>query len=78
MLGYYIDNWTYDLPATYWDDYPARISAVTAAQAQAAARKYWDASRLQIVAVGDVAKVRPVLEKIGAVEVYDAEGTRIP
>jgi zinc protease len=78
MLSYYIDSWTYDLPATYWDDYPARISSVTAAQAQAAARKYWDASRLQIVAVGDVAKVRPILEKIGAVSVYDADGKPLP
>lgn len=78
MLGYYIDSWTYDLPATYWDDYPARISAITAPQAQAAAKKYWDASRLQIVAVGDVAKVRPILEKIGTVEVFDADGKPIP
>lgn len=78
MLSYYIDSWTYNLPATYWDDYPARISAVTAADAQAAARKYWDASRLQIVAVGDVAKVRPILEKIGPVAVYDADGKPIP
>lgn len=78
MLGYYIDSWTYNLPPAYWDDYPARISAITAAQAQAAAKKYWDASRLQIVAVGDVAKVRPILEKLGTVEVYDADGKAIP
>ena len=47
-------------------------------EAQAAARKYWDASRLQIVAVGDVTKVRPILEKIGPVAVYDADGKPIP
>ena len=50
VLGYYIDNWLYGLPADYWDTYPARVMAVTAAQAQAAAKKYWDPARLQIVA----------------------------
>lgn len=78
MLSYYLDSWTYNLPADYWDNYPARISAITAAQAQAAAKKYWDPSRLQIVAVGDVAKVRPILEKLGSVEVFDADGKAIP
>src|SRR5262249_12191587 len=52
MLSYSIDSWELGLPADYWDTYPARISAVTPAQAQAAAKKYWDASRLEIVAVG--------------------------
>ena len=37
VLGYYMNSWLYGLPADYWDTYPARISAVTAAQAQAAA-----------------------------------------
>ena len=37
LLGYYVQNWMYNLPADYWDTYPAKISAVTAAQAQAAA-----------------------------------------
>lgn len=74
MLGYYTESWTYGLPADYWDTYPARISAVTAAEAQAAARKYWDASRLQIVAVGDATKIAEVLRKKGQLEVYDVDG----
>ena len=53
ILGYYVQSWTFGLPADYWDTYPARIAAVTPQQAQAAARKYWDAARLHIVAVGD-------------------------
>ena len=36
MIGYYVQNWLYGLPADYWDTYPAKINAVTAAQAQAA------------------------------------------
>ena len=78
MLGYYIDSWQYQLPADYWDTYPARIAAITPAQAQAAARKYWDPSRMQIVAVGDASKIRDLLSKMGSVEVYDAEGRRTP
>lgn len=77
VLGYYLDNWTYGLPADYWDTYPARVSAVTAAQAQAAAKKYWDPSRLQIVAVGDATKVADVLRKKGELEVFDADGKPI-
>jgi predicted Zn-dependent peptidase len=73
VLGYYLDNWTYGLPADYWDTYPARVMAVTGAQAQAAAQKYWASGRLQIVAVGD-AKVADILRKKGELEVYDADG----
>jgi zinc protease len=78
VLSYYLDSWNYGLPATYWDSYPARIAAVTAAQAQAAAQKYWAGPRLQIVAVGDASKIRDVLAKLGSVEVYDAEGRPLP
>jgi zinc protease len=74
MIGYYVQNWLYKLPADYWDTYPAKINAVTAAQAQAAAAKYWEASKLQIVAVGDAGKVTDLLKKRGALETYDAEG----
>jgi len=74
LLGYYVQNWTYNLPADYWDTYPAKVSAVTTAQAQAAAAKYWDASRLQIVAVGDVAKITDIMKKKGTLEIYDADG----
>ena len=74
VLNYYVQNWLYGLPADYWDTYPAKISAVTAAQAQAAAAKYWDASKIQIVAVGDAGKITDILRKKGTLEVYDADG----
>jgi predicted Zn-dependent peptidase len=74
VLGYYIDSWVYRLPADYWDTYPVRIEAVTAEQAQAAAKKYLDPARLQIVAVGDATKVIDILKKKGELEVYDADG----
>ena len=74
VLGYYVDSWLYGLPADYWDTYPAKITAVTAAQAQAAAAKYWDAARLQIVAVGDAQKIVDALRKKGDLQVFDVEG----
>jgi zinc protease len=74
VLAYYIDNWLYGLPADYWDTYPARIMAVTPAQAQAAAQKYWAPGRLQIVAVGDATKITDILRKKGTLEVFDADG----
>jgi zinc protease len=77
ILGYYTQSWLYDLPDDYWDSYPAKISSVTAEQAQAAAKKYWDAARLQIVAVGDATKITEALKKLGPLEVYDTEGKRI-
>lgn len=77
VLGYYIDNWQYRLSPDYWDTYPARIMAVTAAQAQAAAQKYWSPGRLQIVAVGDATKITDLLRKKGTLEVYDADGNAV-
>ena len=74
VLGYYLDSWVYGLPADYWDTYPARIEAVTAAQAQAAAKKYLDTGRLQIVAVGDATKITDILKKKGELEAFDSDG----
>jgi hypothetical protein len=41
---------------------------------QAVARKYLDPKRLQIVAVGDAARIGPNLQSFGPVEVFDDEG----
>jgi hypothetical protein len=38
------------------------------------AKKYWGPDRLQIVAVGDLAKVEPALKKLGTFQVFDADG----
>ena len=65
------------MPADYWDKYPDRIEAVTAADVQRVAQKYWAADRLQVVAVGDATKIEPALKKLGDVQVFDAEGKPI-
>ena len=74
VLNLYVIRQMYGFPADYWDRYSDRIMAVTPAQVQAVARKYLDQSKLQIIAVGDQAKVEAGLRKIGPVEVYDDEG----
>ncbi len=77
VLNYYVTSWIYKLPADYWDKYPQRVMGVTAVQVQAAARKYLDPARVQIVAVGDGKKVEEILRKFGKLEVYDTEGKKV-
>jgi zinc protease len=77
ILSNYIDRYIYHLPADYWDTYPARIEAITAADIQRVAQKYWAPERLQIVAVGDASKVEPALSKLGTVQKFDADGKQI-
>jgi predicted Zn-dependent peptidase len=77
VLGNYITTRLYHLPADYWDRLPERIDAVTQAQVQAAAKKYLDPSRLQIVVVGEPSKIADSLKQFGTVETYDVNGKRI-
>ncbi|HTB18562.1 MAG TPA: pitrilysin family protein [Bryobacteraceae bacterium] len=74
LLDYAIALKVYNLPADYWDTYPAKIMAITAEQVQRVARKYIVPDDLQIVAVGDAAKLKPVLDKYGSVQVFDTNG----
>ena len=66
----------YGFPADYWDTYPEKIAAVTAADVQRVAQKYVPLDDLVIVAVGDGAKIRKVLAEFGPIEEWDAEGRR--
>ena len=50
---------------------------MTREQVQAMAKKYLAADRLQMVAVGDPARVADALKKLGAVETYDTDGKKI-
>jgi zinc protease len=74
ILNNYVTSRRYNLPADYWDKYPERMMAVTRDQVQAAAVKYLDPARIQIVAVGDAAKIGDGLKQFGSVEVYDTDG----
>jgi zinc protease len=77
VLNNYTTSRLYKLPADYWDRLPERINAVTQAAVQAAAKKYLDPARLQIVVVGDPTKVATILKQFGTVETYDTNGKRI-
>jgi len=74
VLNFAITRKVYGLPEDYWDNYPAQISAVTPDDVQRVARKYLNLDNIQIVAVGDATKIKPVLEKYGKVTVYDVDG----
>jgi len=58
----------YGLPEDYWDKYPQHVEAITPADIQRVAGKYYGLERLQIIAVGDGASVRKALVKYGEVE----------
>ncbi len=77
VLGNHITRWIYKLPADYWDKLPDRIMAVTQPQVQDAAKKYLDPSKLQIVTVGEAAKIGDIVRKFGTVTVYDVNGNII-
>ena len=77
LLQNIITQKLYNLPADYWDTYPQKVSAITAADVQKAAKKYLVLEKLQVVAVGDATKAREVMTKYGKVKLYDAEGKLI-
>lgn len=67
----------YGLPADYWDTYPNKIMAVTAADVQRVAKSYVPLDNLQLIVVGDASKIRDVVSKFGPTEEYTTEGTRV-
>jgi predicted Zn-dependent peptidase len=67
----------YGFPADYWDTYPEKIAAVTAADVQRVARKYIPIDDVFVVAVGDASKIRDVLGKFGPIEEWDTDGHRV-
>jgi len=77
LLGYAIVRKIYGFPDDYWDTYPAKIMAITAADVQRVARKYLNPENLQVVAVGDLSKIKSVMEKYGSVEIYDTDGKKV-
>lgn len=68
LMGNLATQKIYRLPADYWDTYPQRVEAITPADIQRVAKKYYNRGQLQIVAVGDAKQVGKVLEKYGTVE----------
>jgi zinc protease len=63
FIGYVFEQKIYGFPKDYWDHYAQRIDAITSAEVQRVAAKYFDPKRLQIVAVGDAEKIKEVMEQ---------------
>jgi zinc protease len=66
--------YTYDLDKSFINDFRPRIEALTTADIQKAAAKYFDTYRAAIVIVGDWEKVKDQVTPFGEVTIYDAEG----
>ncbi|MGE5220383.1 MAG: M16 family metallopeptidase [Chloroflexota bacterium] len=77
LLGFAITRKEYGFAADYWDNYPAKIMAVTADDVERVARKYLNPDALQLVVVGDGSKIKGILEQYGKVEVFDSNGAPV-
>lgn len=66
--------YTYGLDKSFINDFRPKIEALTAADIQKAAAKYFDTYRAAIVIVGDWEKVKDQVTPFGDVTIYDSEG----
>ena len=73
------DILVYGLPEDYYVNYLQNIDAVKLEDVQAAAKKYLDTSAMDVLVVGDLAKVRAGVEalKLGPVVLCDLDGKPI-
>lgn len=63
----------YGLPADYFKTYAKRVSRVSAESIKTLAGKYLGADDATVVVVGEAKEIKPQLEKLGAVIVYDLD-----
>ena len=70
------EQFTFGLPADYWQTYAARARAVTPEQATGAAKKNFDPSKMVWVVVGDRAKIESGLRELnmGEIRYLDGDG----
>jgi zinc protease len=74
--GQLANLWLFGLPQDYYTSLPAKIEAVSSADAQAAAAKYIRPENLLVIAVGDKGKIESGLKdlKLGPVEEWSEKG----
>jgi predicted Zn-dependent peptidase len=73
VAGRVQDIWLYDLAPDFYKTYAKRMEAVTPAHAQELAKKYLSTENVAVVVVGEAKQVKPELEKLGKVIVYDTD-----
>ena len=80
MAGQIGELLSFGLPLDYYDSYVQRVMAVTREDVQRVARKYLNPSRVAVVVVGDLAKVRSGIEALGLgpISVRDWYGMEVP
>ena len=64
----------YDLPADYYQRFPAEVRALTADALLEIARRYMNPERMVAVVAGDARAIRSKLERFGSVKVVDEKG----
>jgi len=74
VLARWMQQREYGLPADYWDTYSAKVMAITAADVERVAKKYVPYDNVQIIAVGDGARIRDTLKKFGPVVETTVDG----
>jgi zinc protease len=67
-----------NLPRDYLDGYTARINAIDSTRIGNAAKKWMAPDQALVVVVGDAAKLKDSLEKIGKFELLDLFGAPVP
>jgi len=67
-----------ELPDDYLETYRDKVRALTPADLQETAQKYFDSANMQIVLVGDRSKIETQATLFGDLEIYDAQGNRLP
>ncbi len=68
----------FGLPVDYYKNYARRVTSVTPERAQELARKYLRDENLTIVVVGEGKEIKPMLEKLGPVTVYNTDLNPVP
>ena len=63
----------YKLPVDYFKTYVSRVTSVEADRIKALADKYVNPAGLTVVVVGEAKEIKPALEKLGPVIVYDTD-----
>jgi zinc protease len=71
VLSRWLEQRQEGLPEDYWDTYTTKVGAVTAEDVQRVAKKYVPVDNVQVLAVGDAAKIGELLKKFGKVEVVE-------
>jgi zinc protease len=77
LAGRIATIYTYDLDKSFINDFRPKVEALTTADIQKAAAKYFDTYRAAIVIVGDWEKVKDQVTPFGEVTIYDADGNVI-